>query len=194
MWKQMLPGLRMTLLMTLLTGLIYPGVVTGLCQVLFRSQANGSLITRNGQVVGSSLIGQNFSRPEYFQPRPSAAGTDGYDASASSGSNFGPTSQKLMDRVKASVEKLRSDNSSFQDALPSDLATTSASGLDPHISPASAALQIERVANARGVSAVQLKPVVDQFVEARDLGFLGEPRVNVLALNLALDTTFPLRR
>ena len=194
MWKQMLPGLRMTLLMTLLTGLVYPGIVTGICQVLFRSQANGSLITRNGQVVGSSLIGQNFAKPEYFQPRPSAAGADGYDASASSGSNLGPTSQKLMDRVKASAEKVRSDNPTLRVALPADLVTASASGMDPHVSPASAAAQIDRVARARGISADQLKPLVDQTTERRDLGFLGEPRVNVLALNLALDEKFPVRR
>lgn len=194
MWKQMLPALRMTLLMTVVTGLIYPGVVTGLCQVLFRSQANGSLITRNGQVVGSALIAQGFTKPEYFQPRPSAAGADGYDAAASSGSNLGPTSQKLMDRVKASVKTLRADNPALQGALPSDLATTSGSGLDPHLSPASAAVQIERVAKARGIFVDQLKPVVDQFTEGRDLGFLGEARVNVLLLNLALDEKLPVRR
>ncbi|HNY39922.1 MAG TPA: potassium-transporting ATPase subunit KdpC [Bryobacteraceae bacterium] len=193
MWKQMLPGLRMTLLMTALTGLIYPGVVTGLCQVLFRSQANGSLISRNGQVVGSALIGQNFTRPEYFQPRPSAAGADGYDASASSGSNLGPTSQKLQDRVKGSVAELRTENPGMRNPVPADLATASGSGLDPHLSPASAVVQIERVAKARGISVDQLKPVVDQFIEGRDLGFLGEPRVNVLALNLALDEKFPVR-
>lgn len=193
MWKQILPGLRMTLLMTALTGLIYPGVVTGLCQGLFRSQANGSLISRNGQVVGSALIGQNFTRPEYFQPRPSAAGADGYDASASSGSNLGPTSQKLMDRVKGSVAELRTENPGMRNSLPADLATASASGLDPHLSPASAVVQIERVAKARGIPVDQLKPVVDQFIEGRDLGFLGEPRVNVLALNLALDEKFPVR-
>jgi potassium-transporting ATPase KdpC subunit len=189
----MLPALRMTLLMTVVTGLIYPGVVTGICQVLFPSQANGSLVTRNGQVVGSALIAQGFTKPEYFQPRPSAAGADGYDASASSGSNLGPTSQKLIDRVKGSVAKLRTDNPSMPSALPSDLATASASGLDPHISPASAALQIERVAKARAISADQLKPIVDQLTEGRDLGFLGEPRVNVFALNLALDEKFPVR-
>lgn len=193
MWKQMLPALRMTLLMTVVTGLIYPGVVTGLCQVLFRAQANGSLITRNGQVVGSTLIGQNFTRPEYFHPRPSAAGANGYDASASSGSNLGPTSQKLMDRVKGSVDKLRTDNPEMQGAVPADLATASASGLDPHLSPASAAVQIQRVAKARAISVDQLKPVVDQLTEGRDLGVLGEPRVNVFALNLALDQKFPVR-
>ena len=193
MWRQLLPGLRMTLLLTVLTGLIYPGVVTGLCQVLFRSKANGSLIERNGQVVGSALIGQNFTKPEYFQPRPSAAGADGYDASASSGSNLGPTSQKLMDRTKA---RWRSCGPIIRriPAWPSDIATASGSGLDPHLSPESIAVQVDRVAKARGVSVEQVKQVADSFVEGRDLGFLGEPRVNVLRLNLALDDKFPVRR
>ena len=194
MWKQILPGLRMALLLTVLTGLIYPGIVTGICQVLFRSQANGSLITRNGQVVGSSLIGQNFARPEYFQPRPSAAGADGYDASASSGSNLGPTSKKLLDRVKGGVEKARVDNPAYTGSLPADLVTASGSGLDPHLSPASVEVQIDRVAKARGVAPGQVKQVADQFVEGRDLGFLGESRVNVLQLNLVLDERFPVRR
>lgn len=194
MWKQMLPGLRMTLWLTVLTGLLYPGVVTALCQVLFRSQANGSLITRDGKVIGSVLIGQNFTKPEYFHPRPSAAGADGYDASASSGSNLGPTSQKLMDRVKGTVEKLRTDNPAYSGPLPSDLATTSASGVDPHVSPASAAFQVERVAKARGVSPDQIAQLVANHTEDRDLGFLGEPRVNVLQLNITLDEKHPVRR
>lgn len=194
MWNQLLPGLRMTLCLTILTGLIYPGVVTGLCQMLFPSKANGSLIMRDGKVVGSSLIGQNFSRPEYFQPRPSAAGADGYDSSASSGSNLGPTSQKLMDRAKGTVEKLKSDNPDSHERIPADLATASGSGLDPHISPASAAFQRDRIAKARGVSADQLKTIVAQFTEDRDLGILGEPRVNVLLLNTALDEKLPVRR
>src|ERR1700738_4491097 len=149
MWQQLLPGLRMMLVMTVLTGLIYPLAVTGLCQVFFRDQANASLITGNGQVVGSQLIGQNFTRAEYFQPRPSAAGNDGYDATASGGSNYGPTNQKLIDRVKASVEKFRKENPDFQGPIPADLVTASGSGLDPHLSPDSALAQVPRVAKAR---------------------------------------------
>jgi K+-transporting ATPase ATPase C chain len=194
MWKQLLPGLRMTLFLTVLTGLIYPGVVTGLCKVLFSSQASGSLITHNGKVIGSALIGQPFSRPEYFSPRPSAAGADGYDASASSGSNLGPTSQKLMDRVKASVDKLHTDNPDHKGAWPADLATASGSGLDPHISPAAAEVQAAHVAKARGVSREQIWQLTQSHIEGRDLGFLGEPRVNVLQLNLALDAKFPVLR
>jgi K+-transporting ATPase ATPase C chain len=193
MWNQLLPGLRMTLLLTVLTGLIYPGVITAICQILFKSQANGSLITRNGKVVGSALIGQNFARPEYMQPRPSAAGADGYDSSASSGSNLGPTSQKLMDRIKGSAEKLRADNPAWMGNLPADMPTASGSGLDPHVSPATAAAQVERVAKARHASPEQVKQLVDRHIEGRDLGFLGEPRVNVLAVNLALDDKFPVR-
>jgi potassium-transporting ATPase KdpC subunit len=194
MWKQMLPGLRMTVLMTVLTGLIYPGLVTGVCQMLFPAQANGSLITRDGKIIGSALIGQNFSQPEYFQPRPSAAGSDGYDASISGGSNLGPTSQKLIDRVKAAVEKWKSDNPAHTGLLPADLATASASGLDPHVSPASASVQVPRIATARGAQPSDVEQLVEQFTEGRDLGFLGEPRVNVLLLNLALDTNYPTKR
>ena len=184
----------MTLLMTVLTGLIYPLAVTGLCQMLFRDKANGSLITVNGQVIGSELIGQNFSKALYFQPRPSAAGNDGYDATASGGSNLGPTNQKLIDRVKASAGKFQKENPSYTGPLPADLVTASGSGLDPHISPASAAAQAHRVAQARGISDAQIATLIDSHTQGRDLGFLGEPRVNVLLLNLALDREYPARR
>jgi K+-transporting ATPase ATPase C chain len=194
MWKQLLPGLRFTLVLTILTGLVYPGLVTGLCQALFSSKANGSLISNNGRVAGSELIGQNFTRPEYFQPRPSAAGNDGYDATASSGSNLGPTSQKLADRVKASAARFRQENPGFTGPLPSDLVTASGSGLDPHLSPAAADAQVARVAAARGVSASEIQQLEARFIEGRDFGLLGEPRVNVLKLNLALDSTYPLTR
>jgi K+-transporting ATPase ATPase C chain len=190
MWQQLLPGLRMTLVMTVLTGLIYPLAVTGLCQVFFRDKANGSLVTVNGQVIGSELIGQNFTKPEYFHPRPSAAGNDGYDATASGGSSLGPTNKKLIDRVQASVEKFRKENPDYQGSIPADLLTASGSGLDPHISPASAEAQAQRVAKARGVAADQIRTMIASHTEGRDLGFLGEPRVNVLLLNLDLDRTF----
>ncbi len=193
MWKQMIPGLRMTILLTVMTGLVYPGLVTGICQILFPAQANGSLITRNGKPVGSSLIGQNFSRTEYFHPRPSAAGSDGYDAALSGGSNLGPTSQKLMDRVKDSAQKLKTEQQ-IAGPLPADLITASASGLDPHVSPASAQLQVARVANARQANPAEVTRLVEQFTEGRDLGLLGEPRVNVLLLNIALDDKFPLKK
>jgi potassium-transporting ATPase KdpC subunit len=191
MWKQLMPGLRMTLVLTVLTGLVYPGVVTGICQVLFPNQANGSLLSRDGHIIGSALIGQNFARPEYFQPRPSAAGSDGYDATASGGSNLGPTSQKLADRVKASVEKFRKENPDFTGDIPADLVTASGSGLDPHLTPQSVEAQLPRVAKARGATPDQIQPLITQLIEGRDLGFLGEPRVNVLQLNLALDRQFP---
>ena len=194
MWKQLLPAVRMTLTLTVLTGLLYPGVVTGLSQLLFPTAANGSLVQQNGRIIGSALIGQNFTRSEYFQPRPSAAGNDGYDPTASGGSNFGPTSQKLADRVKASVEKFRKENPEYKGPIPSDLLTASASGLDPHLSPASAAAQAPRVARVRGVSQEQIQQLIAQFSEDRDLGFLGEPRVNVLRLNLALDQNYPAKK
>jgi K+-transporting ATPase ATPase C chain len=194
MWQQLLPGLRMMLVLTVLTGLIYPLAVTGLCQMLFYDKANGSLITVNDHVVGSSLIGQNFSKAGYFQPRPSAAGNDGYDGTASGGSNLGPTNQKLIDRVKASVEKFHKENPYYTGELPADLVTTSGSGLDPHISPASADAQLDRVAKARGLSVDQIKSLINAHTEGRDLGFLGEPRVNVLVLNMDLDRQFPAKR
>ena len=189
MWRQMLPALRMTIVLTVLTGLIYPGIVTGLCQMLFPSQANGSLVYKDGKAIGSRLIGQNFTKPEYFQPRPSAAG-NGYDATSSSGSNLGPTNQKLVDRVKVSVDKFRKENPNFSGTIPADLLTASGSGLDPHLSPKSADAQVERVAQARGASPQDIRALVEQLTEGRDLGFLGEPRVNVLRLNQALDEKY----
>jgi len=189
MWEQILPGLRIKLFLTVVLGVVYPLVMTGISQVIFPKQANGSLMTRNDKVIGSELIGQNFSKPEYFQPRPSAAGM-GYDATASSGSNYGPTNKKLIDRVKASVDQFHKDNPDFTGPIPADLLTASGSGLDPHISPDSARAQIARVAKARGISADQLNQLIDQSNEGPDLGLLGEPRVNVLKLNLALDQKF----
>src|SRR5215472_7556373 len=159
MWKQIGPAFRTTLVLTVLTGLIYPGVVTALCQLVFPDKANGSLVMANGQVVGSSLIGQNFTKPEYFQPRPSAAG-NGYDATASAGSNYGPTNQKLIDRVKASIDQFRKDNPDYAGPIPADLVTASASGLDPDISPASAQAQAPRVAKARGVALEEVQQLI----------------------------------
>ena len=193
MWQQILPALRMTIVLTILTGLVYPGVVTGLSQLIFPHQAKGSLISVNGRVVGSELIGQNFTQPQYVQGRPSAAGS-GYDASASSGSNLGPTSQKLIDRVKGSIAEYRKANPESPGQLPADAVTASGSGLDPHVTPANAALQTTRVAAARGVSPEAVKDLIDRYTEGRDLGVLGEPRVNVLRLNLALDQAFPVKR
>jgi potassium-transporting ATPase KdpC subunit len=191
MLRHLGPAFRLTLLFTVLTGMVYPGVVTGLCQLLFPHQANGSLASVNGRVVGSELIGQNFAKPEYFHPRPSAAGSDGYDASASSGSNYAPTNQKLIDRVKCSVERFRKENPDHQGAIPADLVTASGSGLDPDISLGAAEAQAARVAKARGIGLDEVRLLVSNHAESRKLGFLGEPRVNVLALNLGLDLQFP---
>jgi K+-transporting ATPase ATPase C chain len=187
MLPQLAPAFRMVLLLTVLTGLIYPGVVTGICQVLFRDKANGSLVERNGHVIGSSLLGQNFAKPEYFHPRPSAAGNDGYDASASGGSNLGVTSQKLADRMKASAAQFRQENPDYSGPIPADALTTSASGLDPHVSAANANAQAARVAKARGLDLATVQAAIASTTENRDLGILGEPRVNVLELNLKLD-------
>jgi potassium-transporting ATPase KdpC subunit len=190
--KNFVTAILMTIVTTILLGLIYPLVVTGLAQVLFKDKANGQLIERNGVVVGSRLIGQPFSSPGSFRSRPSAAGTVGYDAGASSGSNLGPTSKKLIDRVKADVEKLQTENPGKP--IPVDLVTTSGSGLDPHISPAAAEFQVPRVARERGVSDEQIRQVVAAQTEGRQFGFLGEPRVNVLLLNLALDERYPMKK
>ena len=193
MWRQLGIGLKMMLVLTVLTGLIYPGVVTGLCQMLFPARANGSLIVGNGQAIGSELIGQNFKKPEYFQPRPSAAGNDGYDPTASGASNLGPTNQKLIDRVKDSVTSFRKNNPDYTGPIPADLVTSSGSGLDPDISPASAASQAPRIATARGIPVQHVQDLIVGHTRGRDLGFLGEPRVNVLEINRALDKSFPRR-
>jgi K+-transporting ATPase ATPase C chain len=193
MWPQILPALRMTLLFTVVTGLLYPGVVTGLCQVLFRDQANGSLVSVNGKVAGSALLGQNFRKPQYFHPRPSAAGADGYDASSSAASNYGPTNQKLIDRVKADLDKFHKENPSYTGPIPADAVTASASGLDPEISPAFAEAQLARVADARKITPDQVRQVLSANTLGRQFGLLGEPRVNVLAVNVALDAQFPVR-
>ncbi len=246
MFKELEPGFRMTIIFTILTGLVYPLITTGISQLLFAKQANGSLIDTNGRIVGSSLIGQNFSKPEYFHPRPSAAGS-GYDATASGGTNLGPTSSKLLrgttktddkkneivdfDGIQLRVVHYCVDNDvpyessialdQFKDAqgnlddvrlikafnddqaplifnakvpLPADAVTASSSGLDPHISPAYAQVQSGRVAKARHASAEQITQLIDEMIERADLGFLGEPRVNVLLLNVALDQRFQISK
>jgi K+-transporting ATPase ATPase C chain len=243
MLKEIGPGFRLTLAFTVVTGLLYPAVMTGLSELIFPNKANGSLVTVNGKVVGSSLIGQSFAKPEYFHPRPSAAGS-GYDATASGGTNLGPTSAKLMhgtiktddkkqevvdfDGINLRIVHYCVDNDvpydssvtldQFKDSkgdlddvklikafnddktplrfaakvpIPSDSVTASASGLDPHISPANAELQAARVAKARGVDPERVKALIPQYTDKADLGFLGEPRVNVLMLNIAMDQQFP---
>jgi len=188
MKRNLMVAIRFTVVTTMLFGLGYPLAVTGLSQWLFPKQANGSLIVKDGQVVGSRLIGQAFSGDKYFQSRPSAAG-NGYDATASGGSNLGPTNQTLVARVKQDVDKWHERNPGAP--IPADLVTASGSGLDPDISPASAAFQVARVAQARGVSEEEVRRVVAKHTQAREFGIFGEPRVNVLELNLDLDTHTP---
>ncbi|HLY20807.1 MAG TPA: potassium-transporting ATPase subunit KdpC [Bryobacteraceae bacterium] len=188
MKKVLLPAVLYTLVMTVLTGLVYPLVVTGLAQAFLRDKANGSLITVNGKAAGSRLIGQKFTKAEYFHGRPSAAG-DGYDAANSGATNLGPTNQNLINRVSDGIKKFRQENPTYTGPIPADLLTSSGSGLDPHISPASAYAQVDRVAKARNASAEAVRGIVERHVEGRQLGFIGEPRVNVLAVNLDLDQT-----
>lgn len=188
MKKNLITAISMTVVTTVLLGVIYPLIVTSIAQVLFHDKANGQLISRNGEVIGSKIIGQPFTSAAYFHPRPSAAG-NGYDAASSGGSNLGPTNRKLLDRVEADTEALHAENPAAP--VPVDLVTTSASGLDPDITPAGADFQVARVARERGTSEGNIRLLLRQSTNARQLGFLGEPRVNVLQLNLALDAAYP---
>ena len=190
MKKNLLISIWFTLVTTVLLGIIYPLVVTGLAQLMFPNQANGQLIVEGGKLVGSHIIGQPFTQPGYFYSRPSAAGAAGYDPTASSGSNLGPTNKMLIDRVSGSVKTLQPTNPNMP--VPADLVTTSGSGLDPDISPAAAEFQIPRVAHERGLSEQDVRALVQKHTEGRQFGFLGEPRVHVLDLNLELDATHPM--
>jgi K+-transporting ATPase ATPase C chain len=188
--NQLRPAILLTFVFIVVTGLIYPGVVTAVARLVFPNQSSGSLVMANGQVIGSTLIGQQFTQPWYFHPRPSAAGS-GYDATASGGTNKGPTDRKLADTLIAGAIAQAESTGVPKGSIPTDMATSSASGLDPHISPANALYQVARVAAARGVDTTQVRDLALHYVESRQFGFLGEPRVNVLALNLALDNAFP---
>jgi len=188
--KQLRPAIVLTVVLCAITGVVYPGIVTGLAQLLFPRQANGSLVRVNGRVVGSALIGQPFTQEWYFHSRPSAAGS-GYDGTASSGTNKGPTDTKLADTLIAdAVNEAVATNGAVKGQVPTDMATRSASGLDPHISPANAMLQVARVARARAADSAAVRALVDRHIEGRQFGFFGEPRVNVLLLNIALDSAF----
>jgi K+-transporting ATPase ATPase C chain len=189
--NQLRPAVAMTVLLIVITGIIYPGVVTGLAQLLFPHSANGSLVVRNGQAVGSALIGQSFVAPYYFHPRPSAAGS-GYVGDSSGGTNKGPTDRKLADTLIAqAVDSVVKNEGAVKGQIPSDMVTSSGSGLDPDISPANADLQAARVAKARALPVARVQALIAQYTQARQFGFFGEPRVNVLALNLALDSIVP---
>jgi K+-transporting ATPase ATPase C chain len=191
MKKNFTTAILFTLVTTVLLGLVYPAMVTALAQALFRNQANGQIILKNGEVAGSRIIAQPFTGPQYFHPRPSAAGANGYDATNSSGSNLGPTSRKLVDRVKGDVAALQAERPG--QPVPIEMVTTSGSGLDPDISPEAARFQVARVAKARGMSESELAQLVNAHVVPRQFGFLGEARVNVLELNLDLDRRFPVK-
>jgi K+-transporting ATPase ATPase C chain len=182
------------LVLTVLLGVVYPAAVTGLARVFWREKADGSFVAENGRVVGSELIGQKFTRPEYLHPRPSAAGKEGYDATASQGTNQGPTNADLAKAIAAAVAAARADRSGDGRPVPADLVTSSASGLDPHLSPDAALWQAARIAKARGVAEEKVAEIVRRHVEPRTLGFLGEPRVNVLRTNLDLDRSLPANR
>ncbi|HKQ68216.1 MAG TPA: potassium-transporting ATPase subunit KdpC [Polyangiaceae bacterium] len=183
-------ALRTTLFTLVLTGLIYPLGMTGISQLLFPAKASGSLLEHQGKIVGSELIGQAFANPAYFQSRPSAAGQNGFDATASSGSNLGPTSNKLKERVLADVERLKKENPNAEGPVPDALVTASGSGLDPHLSPEAAAWQVARIAKARNIAYERVASVLDAQIEGREMGVLGEPKVNLLVVNLALDHQF----